>query len=145
MVARSSREPHPVVTGQWFKMKWPSKTKSVVPNERGKTMARKLAFIQSTTAGNVIALDEIPQDVKDEIDATYASIAKSDGRIRAEFDDEAEALLYCKQAASYCAQHRPVWKFRRSPTRNLPPTTVDFRVTADVAENGQAPAKDAKK
>jgi hypothetical protein len=108
-------------------------------------MARKLAFIASTTGGSLIALDDIPQDVKDEMDDAYKTIAKSDGRIRAEFDTEAEALEYCKQAASYCTQHRPVWKFRRSPTRNLPPTTVDFRVTADVAENGQAAAKDAKK
>lgn len=108
-------------------------------------MARKLAFIASTTSGNVIALDDIPQDVRDEMDDAYKTIAKSDGRIRAEFDTEEEALLYCKQAASYCGQHSPVWKFRRSPTRNLPPTTVDFRVTADLAENGKAASVAAKK
>jgi hypothetical protein len=100
-------------------------------------MARKSTFVPSQTSAGRTPLDEIPADVKTEVDEAYNRIKNSDGRIRTEFGDEAEANEFMKLAADYAAQHKPVWRVRRSPTRGLKPNVVDWRVTADVATNGQ--------
>lgn len=95
-------------------------------------MARKSSFIASATSNGRTPLDQIPKDVRDEVLAALEQISKSDGRIRTEFDTEAEANDFMKLAADFAAQHKPPLKVRRSPTRNLPANVVDWRVTRDV-------------
>lgn len=101
-------------------------------------MARKLSFVPNLSAGTLIPLAEIPEDVQQEMEEAYEQLAGHDGRIRAEFDSKDEATLYCRQAASYCSQ-RPngVLKFRRSPTKGLPENVVDFTVKADLPANAE--------
>lgn len=113
-------------------------------------MARKLTFVPTVSGVGLIPMEEIPQDVRDEMEEAYASLSKAEGRIRAEFDNEEEANVYCRQAASYCTQRADgALKFRRSPTKGLPKNVVDFRVTRNVEENGQrradSPTESAKK
>lgn len=103
-----------------------------------------LQFIPSTTAGGIIPMDDIPQSVRDEMEEAYKVLSNSDGRLRATFESEADAKVYARQAASYCKQ-RPsgVLRFRISPTKGLPKNVFDFRVTADLEENGQKKAKES--
>lgn len=106
-------------------------------------MARKLTFVPNLSAGTLIPMAEIPDDVKEEMEEAYAQLAGHDGRIRAEFDTKDEATLYCRQAASYCSQRAAgVLKFRRSPTKGLPENVVDFTVKADLPANAEK--KDSK-
>lgn len=101
-------------------------------------MARKSTFVIATTAGDLIALSDIPQDVKNDVDETYKQIKKNDGRTRVVFDSQEEMDLFSRQATSYAKQTKRV--FRWSPTRGLPNLTKDYRVTDEVAPagNGQA-------
>jgi hypothetical protein len=104
-------------------------------------MARKLTFVPNISAGTIIPMADIPEDVREEMEEAYTQLQGHDGRIRAEFDTEDEALLYCRQAASYCAQRDGgVLKFRRSPTKGLPKNVVDFTVKADLPANAEAKA-----
>lgn len=101
-------------------------------------MARKLTFIPNLAGGTLIPMEDIPEDVQQETEEAYEAIRSKDGRIRVEFDTKEEADLYCRQVASYCAQRaNGKLRFRRSPTRNLPETTVDFRITSDAEANGK--------
>lgn len=101
-------------------------------------MARKLAFVPNISGSALLPMADIPQDVRDEMEETYTQLQGHDGRIRAEFDTEEEANIYCKQAASYCAQRDGgVLKFRRSPTKGLPKNVVDFTVKADLPANAE--------
>ncbi len=101
-------------------------------------MARKnVTFIQTVSGPNLIALDEIPQDVKDFVEDAYKNARKTDGRVHAEYETKAELELEFKQMASYCAQRKAgVLKIRKSPTRNLPDNVMEFRVSADLPANG---------
>jgi hypothetical protein len=101
-------------------------------------MARKLTFVPTTTAAGLITLDMIPEDVKSDVEESYAAMAANHGRIRAEFDTKEEADIFSRQAASYCTQ-RPqgALKFRRSPTKGLPDHVVDFTIKRDVEANGE--------
>lgn len=101
-------------------------------------MARKSSFISSATSNGRLPLDQIPADVQKEVLDALEKISKSDGRIRTEFDTEAEANEFMKQAADFAAQHKPPLKVRRSPTRNLPANVVDWRVTRDVPATAAA-------
>jgi hypothetical protein len=104
-------------------------------------MPRKsVEFIQSVTGNVVIPLDEIPQDIKDLCEDIFKKVSKSDGRVRLAYDTVDELKLEFRQMASYCAQHKPVWTLRKSPTKNLPDTTMDVRITIDVPANGAANA-----
>lgn len=100
-------------------------------------MARKTTFVPTVTGTTLIPLDEIPDDIKGWAEEVYTKIKKTDGRERASYDNDDEMNLEAKYLASYCAQ-RPAGalKFRRSPTKDLPPHTMDFRITADVEANG---------
>jgi hypothetical protein len=102
-------------------------------------MARKLTFVPNVSGSSLLPLADIPEDVMQEIDDAYENLRGHDGRIRAEFDTEEEAYIYCRQAASYAAQ-RPagVLRFRRSPTKGLPKNVVDFTVKADLPANAEA-------
>lgn len=114
-------------------------------------MPRKTAqFIQTISGNVVIPLDEIPQDVKDLCEEIYAKVSKSDGRYRLEYDTKEELATEYRQMASYCAQHKPVWTIRKSPTRQLPETTMDVRISVDIPANGakqvpEVPATAGKK
>lgn len=100
-------------------------------------MARKSEFVPDTTGPQRTPLDEIPNNVKKYVEDVYAKQRKTPGRERASYDTEAELNAEWKQMVDYAAQ-RPqgVLRVRRSPTRNLPATTMEFRVTADVEANG---------
>lgn len=104
-------------------------------------MARKSVFVPASANGSnaTLPLDAIPDDVKAEMEEAYTTIkANPGGRIRVEFDNKTELALFHTQGASYCA-HRVVdgkpapLRFRKSPTKNLPDTVMDYRVT-DVEE-----------
>lgn len=94
---------------------------------------------QATSVGNILPLEAVPDEVRVQVEEVYEALrtAPIDGRMRATFDTEAEANEWSRQAASYCAQ-RPegVLKYRRSPTRDLPKTVIDFRISADLPANG---------
>ena len=108
-------------------------------------MARTLAFVPNVSGSALIPLAEIPEDVQNEMDEAYEQLRGHDGRIRATFDTEEEANIYCRQAASYCAQRESgALKFRRSPTKGLPKNVVDFTVKADLPANAEKDDKDAK-
>jgi hypothetical protein len=113
------------------------------PNHRShykgeKTMARKTTFIPSNTAGMLVPMEQIPQDVIDDIEEAFKLLSGTDGRIRVEFDTKEEKALFSQHAASYAAQ-RPdgKLKFRWSPSKGLPETAGDFRVTRDLPANGE--------
>jgi len=104
-------------------------------------MPRKVTFIETTTGPNFIALEDIPQDVKELVEEAYAKSRKGDVRTHVEYDDEEELKREFKQMVSYAAQ-RPagVLRVRRSPTRNLPANVMDFKVSADLPANAAANA-----
>lgn len=100
-------------------------------------MARKSEFVPDTTGPVRTPLEEIPQDVKQYVEEVYTRQRKVPGRERASYDTVKELDTEWKQMVDYAAQ-RPqgILKIRRSPTRNLPETTMEFRVSADVEANG---------
>jgi len=109
-------------------------------------MARvgNVTFVPSSSGGatGLIPLDQIPQEVKDEVEEIYDTLKDNDGRMRVEFETEAEVKQYAAQVNSYCEQ-RPVElggpiRFRRSPTRGLAKTFMDFRVTDRKDESEEA-------
>lgn len=107
-------------------------------------MARKATFIPNVTTSAFIPLADIPEEVKSEMEEYYEACRKQDGRIRIEFDTVDELKTYFRQMASYAAQRpKGALRVRKSPTRNLPDNVADFRVTLDVAENGQRNGKSA--
>lgn len=99
----------------------------------------------NTAATAWIALDDIPQEIKDEVEAIYTGLKNgAQGRMRVGFDTKDELALYTLQVQSYCAQ-RPdgELRFRKSPTRknSLPVGHMDFRIgdprTEDAAETAE--------
>lgn len=84
----------------------------------------------STSGASLVPIDDIPTDVITDIEAIYDNLKVADGRFRAEFDNEVEALQFVRYATSYCAQ-RPAGaiRFRRSPTKGLQKNVIEFRVT----------------
>ena len=81
-------------------------------------------------AQTVVPLDQIPQDVKDDVEQVYEMLKTYTGRMRAAFDTVEELRQYITFVTSYCEQ-RPAGqiRFRKSPTKKLPATTMDFRIT----------------
>jgi len=92
-----------------------------------------------------IALEDIPEDVRLDIEEVYATMKQNPAlRMRTpEFGSKQEALGWQTLAAAYCAV-RPggAIAFRRSPTRGLPETQFDFRVT-DIKDNGTSAVNQA--
>jgi hypothetical protein len=100
-------------------------------------MARKVSYVP--TAGDngsvaTIPAAEIPADVIAEVEEIYAALkANPNGRMRAEFDSKEELNQYMTQVVSYCRQRTvegapaPL-RFRKSPTKGLPETTMDYRI-----------------
>lgn len=110
-------------------------------------MARKTAFVPNATTGVIsqVALADIPQDVRDEVEEIYAALkANPNGRMRSEFDTVEELRQYVTQVVSYCEQ-RPAGaiRFRKSPTKKLPDTVVEFRIT-DLQSDSEAQTADIR-
>lgn len=99
-------------------------------------MARTMhpTFIPTATASGgtaYLALENIPQEIQDEVEATYAGLKENpNGRMRVAFDTAEELAEFVNQVISYCAQ-RPAGaiRFRKSPTRGLPATMMDYRIS----------------
>lgn len=111
-------------------------------------MARKgdIKFIPAVNAaatGAGYSLEDIPQDIKDEIEEMYAALKTRDGRFQVAFDTKAELAEYVAMVTAYCAQRlvdgnaAPI-RFRKSPTKGLPETTMNFRITDVQTENEKA-------
>lgn len=82
------------------------------------------------TASAGMSLDDIPQEIRTDVEEVYTALKTNPGRMRVNFDTIAELNQYIAQVTAYC-NLRPEGKlrFRKSPTRNLPATTMDFRIT----------------
>ena len=97
-----------------------------------------LTFIPNAVskADTGLTLEDIPQDVRDDCEEVYAALKTNPGRMRVAFDTLAELNTYIAQATAYC-RLRPAGpiRFRKSPTRKLPATTMDFRITDLQTEN----------
>jgi hypothetical protein len=101
-------------------------------------MPRKTSQTLFDTTGTVrTPLEDIPKDVKDFVEEVYAKQRKRPSRERVPYDTEAELKAEWKLMVDYCAQ-RPqgILKVRRSPSKDLPPSTMDIRIVADVEANG---------
>lgn len=110
-------------------------------------MPRSIAFVPTSADGSAATLDidEIPADVKAEVEEVYAALkANPNGRMKATFDTKAELDTYRTQVISYCVQRTvdgvaaPL-RFRKSPTKNLPETVMEFRI-GDIPAEKPAPA-----
>lgn len=90
-------------------------------------------------------LDAIPQELKDYLEKVYEAQRKNPGRERVEYDTEDELKAEFKLMADYLAQ-RPagVLSIRKSPTRGRPDTEMDFRINANLEENGKKNANNQK-
>lgn len=106
-------------------------------------MARKvIQTLVDSTGTQRTALEDIPNDVIEFVETTYAKQRKNPGRERVEYDTLDELKKDYKLMVDYCAQ-RPAAKggilsIRRSPTRDLPDNVMDVRITADLEANGKA-------
>jgi hypothetical protein len=111
-------------------------------------MTMNFSFVptNSGAAGSDLALDEIPQDVRDEVEEVYAFLkANPNGRMRTpEFPSKQAALAWQAMAVAYC-KVRPAGeiRFRKSPTRGLKDTVIDFRITDLPVDNGAVAIRDA--
>ena len=105
----------------------------------GSVMARKLTLLMPQKPQynpTVIAAEEIPDDVKSDVDDAYGAWkVNPDARIRAEFDTPQEMALFVRQVQSYVAQHEPVWRYRKCPTKNLTDVQMDFKITDPLTKN----------
>lgn len=100
-------------------------------------MPRKISYVPTVPDRGSVAtlpLNAIPQDVIDEVEEVYKALKDNpNGRMRAEFDTKGELSTYMTQVSSYCSQRTvngtpaPL-RFRKSPTKNLPETTMDYRI-----------------
>lgn len=77
-----------------------------------------------------LSLDQIPEDIRKDVDEAYKLLKANQGRFRVSFPSEGEANAWILLAKAYC-KVRPDGeiKFRKSNTRDLPAGTFDFRVT----------------
>lgn len=108
-------------------------------------MARTLTLMAASGTGKAqMGLDTIPDEVKAEVENIYVMLLTNPKqRIRATFDTDAEMKLYWAQVQSYCTLREDVdppekapagWvsgelRARKSPARDIPELTMDFRVT----------------
>ena len=100
-------------------------------------MARKTETVIDTTGPQMTPLDEIPEDVKKFVEATYAKQRKTPSRERVTYDTVDELKADFKLIADYVAQ-RPggILKVRKSPTKGLKDNQMDLRFHADLPANG---------
>lgn len=90
-------------------------------------------------SGELIALNDIPDEIKKHAEAIHEHVRKTGSRARLEFASTDERDLVLRQLASYAAQRKAgKLTFRVSPTRGLADTVKDVRLTADLPANGEA-------
>jgi hypothetical protein len=89
----------------------------------------------SKSSTGTIALDDISDEVKKDVEEVYEALKTNPGRMRVNFDTVQQLNQYVAQVKEYCRQ-RPqgAIHFRKSPSRGLPATTMDFRIV-DVPVN----------
>jgi len=90
-----------------------------------------LTFVANTVSSTgTIPLDQIPQEVKDDAEEVYKVLKTNHGRMKVDFPSVGELNAYIANLKAYCEQ-RPegAIRFRKSPTRNLPKTSMEFRIT----------------
>ena len=91
-----------------------------------------LVFIptQSGATSTTLSLEDIPQEVRDNAEEVYLALKSNVGRMRVQFETIAELKAYEVQMKVYC-KLRPGGeiRFRKSPTKDLPKTAMDFRIT----------------
>jgi hypothetical protein len=100
-------------------------------------MAVKITAVVSPKPGQGATL-EIPQDVKDDIDAIYAHLRDNPGQEGfAEFDTAEEVAPWIRFARAYATSREAgALKFRQLPSKHLPENQIRFSLNADVAANG---------
>jgi hypothetical protein len=105
--------------------------------------------VDSTSASALgsLSLEDIQQDVREDVEEAYAYLSdKPTQRLRAAFADKTAAAVWLAQANVYC-RVRPAGeiRIRKSPTRNLPDGTIDFRVADLLPDNGKDEIREAVK
>jgi len=100
-------------------------------------MAVKITAVASPKPGQGATLD-IPQDVKDDIDAIYAHLRENPGTEGfAEFDSADEVNKWLAHVRAYVrTREAGALKFRQLPSKHLPDNQLRFSLTADLPENG---------
>lgn len=94
------------------------------------TIAYVASASPSPTTATLIPMDELPQNIKNDVEAAYEALkANPQGRFHVSFKDAAEAGQFEAQVKSYCAQVEPPYRYRKSPVKNQPPNEIDFRIT----------------
>lgn len=107
-------------------------------------------FVPTTSPVSAsMPLDQIPQEIKDEIEEMYAALKKAEGRFSIGFDTKQEVSEYEKQVKAYCSgrvdtlgKPAPI-RYRRSPAKSLPETTIQFRIT-DIPVASEKATQDIK-
>ena len=104
----------------------------------------KLTFIPNAKAQggtNGLVLEDIPEEVRNDVEEVYAALKTNPGRMRVAFDTVAELNTYITQINAYCAL-RPAGeiRFRKSPSRGLSASAMDFRITDVATANEQTTA-----
>jgi len=99
---------------------------------------------QSAAGSSNVTVDEIPEDVRKDVEAVYAALKTNpNGRMRVSFKSKAEALQWIAVASAYCKiRTEGAIRFRRSPTRDLPENVIDFRIT-DIPKTGTDEIREA--
>lgn len=94
--------------------------------------------VSKSSNGVQLSIEDIPEDVRKDVEEVYTTLKTNPGRMRAEFATLAELNTYIAQVTAYCAL-RPAGeiRFRKSPTRGLKPTQMDFRITDKLTPNEQ--------
>ena len=99
---------------------------------------------QSTANSSSVTVDEIPEDVRKDVEAVYAALKTNpNGRMRVTFANKTEALQWIAVASTYCKIRTagPI-RFRRSPTKGLAENVVDFRIS-DIPKTGTDEIREA--
>jgi len=100
-------------------------------------MAVKITAVVSPKPGQGATID-VPQEVKDDIDAIYTHLSENAGTEGfAEFDSADEVATWLKQVRAYVVSREAgALKFRQLPSKHLPDTQLRFTLTADLPANG---------
>lgn len=100
-----------------------------------------LTFVPKQTSAptdNTVPLEEIPQELRNQVEEVYTTLKQYDGNMHAEFPSKQEMLRWERLVKSYVAQ-RPAGPihYRRSPVRNQAEGHVNFRITDVPTKNAE--------
>lgn len=105
--------------------------------------ARLVLANATASSGPRIALEEIPEEVKAEVEEIVVALAKTPGgRMHVEFQTPEQLKTYLGQVASYCEYRTPQLYYRKSPQKGLGLTEAMFRV--ETLESKEAREKAAE-